>query len=164
MPKRTHRLFSQNSPSLPQNSLSSLFQNSTLETVFRLIPKSAGQSIMVLSDEWPNRPGLKGICHTRLFLVTKAHKHGFMKRKPPERKTTHPHVPTNQGESSEFLCENRHIHNGSCAHVVFVNGFVLERVLFEKGSSREVHLPEVLEIFGHSTSFVMNTFPFPILG
>ena len=31
--------FSQNSPSLPQNSVSSLFRNSTLETVFRPFPK-----------------------------------------------------------------------------------------------------------------------------
>ena len=31
----------QNSPSLPQNSVSSLFQNSTLETVFRPFPQSA---------------------------------------------------------------------------------------------------------------------------
>ena len=30
VPKRTHRVFSQNSPSLPQNSVSSLFRNSTL--------------------------------------------------------------------------------------------------------------------------------------
>ena len=33
MKMRTHRVFLQNSPSLPQNSVSSLFQNSTLKTV-----------------------------------------------------------------------------------------------------------------------------------
>ena len=39
VPKRTHRVFfSQNSPSLPQNSVSSLFRNSTLETVVRPFP------------------------------------------------------------------------------------------------------------------------------
>ena len=36
--KRIHRVFSQSSPSLPQNSVSSLFRNSTLETVFRPFP------------------------------------------------------------------------------------------------------------------------------
>ena len=36
---RTHRVsLSQNSPSLPQNSVSSLLRNSTLETVFRPFP------------------------------------------------------------------------------------------------------------------------------
>ena len=38
VPKRTHRVFSENSPSLPQKSVSSLPRNSTLETVFRPFP------------------------------------------------------------------------------------------------------------------------------
>ena len=39
VPKRTHRVFfSQNSPSLPQNSVSSLLRNSALETVFCPFP------------------------------------------------------------------------------------------------------------------------------
>ena len=46
VPKRTHRVFSQNSPSLPQNSVSSLLRNSTLETVFRPFPNFQ-------SPEWP---------------------------------------------------------------------------------------------------------------
>ena len=40
VPKRTSCTFSQNSPSLPQNSVSSLLRNSTLETVFRPFPRS----------------------------------------------------------------------------------------------------------------------------
>ena len=34
--------FSQNSPTFPQNSVSSLFRNSTLETVFRAFPRQLG--------------------------------------------------------------------------------------------------------------------------
>ena len=41
VPKQIPPSFSQNSPSLPQNSVSSLFRNSTLETVFRPFPSHA---------------------------------------------------------------------------------------------------------------------------
>ena len=42
VPKRTHWVFLQNAPSLPQNSVSSLFQNSALETSFRTFPQTSG--------------------------------------------------------------------------------------------------------------------------
>ena len=44
--------FSRNSPSLPQNSVSSLFRNSTLETVFYPFPKYQ-------TKEYEDRKGLK---------------------------------------------------------------------------------------------------------
>ena len=50
MPKRTHRVFSQNSPSLPQNSVSSLFRNSILETVFRPFPSDFS---LATQGKWP---------------------------------------------------------------------------------------------------------------
>ena len=43
--------FWQNSPSLPQNSVSSLFQNSTLETVFRPFPKYAESWLNTLDSQ-----------------------------------------------------------------------------------------------------------------
>ena len=49
--------FSQNSPSLPQNSVSSLLRNSALETVFRPFPKYTGQGSLVRTKSALSKTG-----------------------------------------------------------------------------------------------------------
>ena len=85
VPKRTHRVFfSQNSPSLPRNSVSSLLRNSTLETVLRPFPileaflEGSLIGILLLGGE--RGGGEPGICDCRMPLST-----GQTNTVPPKR-------------------------------------------------------------------------------